>query len=52
MARALRALAAAALLLGPGAAPVPAAPSARLLAGAMSVVVSLPEDTPLEADPR
>jgi neutral/alkaline ceramidase-like enzyme len=45
MARAPCALALAALLLGPAAAA--AAPPARLLAGATSVVVSLPEDTPL-----
>jgi len=47
MARALRALAAAVVLLGSGIQPAAAAPSARLLAGAMSVTVSLPDDTPL-----
>lgn len=47
MVRALRALVVTALLLGPAPPPATAAPSARLLAGATSVVVSLPEDTPL-----
>ena len=47
MVRALRALVVTALLLGPAPPPAAAAPSARLLAGATSVVVSLPEDTPL-----
>lgn len=47
MPRALRALAVAVLLLGPAARPAPAAPPARLLAGATSVVVNLPDDTPL-----
>jgi hypothetical protein len=47
MARALCALAVTALLLGAGVTPAPAAPPARLLAGAMSVTVNLPEDTPL-----
>jgi hypothetical protein len=46
MAGALCALVAAALLLGPGARPVAAAP-ARLLAGAAGVTVELPGDTPL-----
>ncbi|HEY7436603.1 MAG TPA: neutral/alkaline non-lysosomal ceramidase N-terminal domain-containing protein [Methylomirabilota bacterium] len=46
MAGALCALVAAALLLGPGAGPVAAAP-ARLLAGAAGVTVELPGDTPL-----
>jgi neutral ceramidase len=45
MAGALRALAAAALLLGPGAEPTSGAP--RLLAGAAGVTVDLPADTPL-----
>ncbi len=44
---ALRALIAAALLLGPGAASVTAAPAPRLLAGAAGVAVDLPADTPL-----
>jgi neutral/alkaline ceramidase-like enzyme len=47
MARARRALAATTLLLASAVTPAPAAPPARLLAGATSVVVSLPEDTPL-----
>jgi hypothetical protein len=47
MPRALRALAVAVLLLAPPARPASAAPPARLLAGATSVVVSLPDDTPL-----
>src|SRR5260370_22544153 len=47
MARALRALAAAVVLLGSGIQPGAAAPSARLLGGAMSVTVSLPDDAPL-----
>lgn len=47
MVRALRALVVTALLLGPAPPPAAAAPPARLLAGATSVVVSLPEDTPL-----
>jgi neutral ceramidase len=47
MARARRALAVAALLLVSAAGPAPAAPPARVLAGATSVVVSLPADTPL-----
>jgi hypothetical protein len=46
MARALRALVVAALLLGPGF-PTAAAPAARLLAGAAAVTVDLPADTPL-----
>jgi hypothetical protein len=47
MAGALRALVAAALLLGSGAWPVAAAPAPRLLAGAAGVAVELPADTPL-----
>ncbi len=47
MSRALGALAAAVVLLVSGAPPATAAPPARLLAGAMSVTVSLPDDTPL-----
>lgn len=47
MARALRALGAVALLLGLPPAPLSAAPPARLLAGAVSVTVDLPDDTPL-----
>ena len=46
MARALRALVAAGLLLAPGGA-APAAAPAGLLAGAASVTVELPDDTPL-----
>jgi hypothetical protein len=46
-ARARRALAAVALLLGAAAGPVAAAPPGRLLAGATSVTVDLPDDTPL-----
>jgi len=45
--RALRALIAAVLLLGPGVASVIAAPAPRLLAGAAGVTVDLPADTPL-----
>ena len=47
MSRALGALAAAVVLLVSGAPPATAAPPARLFAGAMSVTVSLPDDTPL-----
>jgi neutral ceramidase len=47
MSRALGALAAAVVLLVSGVPPAAAAPPARLLAGAMSVTVSLPDDTPL-----
>jgi len=47
MTRAPGALAAAAVLLGSAVAPAPAAPAPRLLAGATSVTVSLPDDTPL-----
>jgi len=47
MARALRALVAAALLLGPGAALPAAAATPRLLAGAAVVTIDLPADTPL-----
>src|SRR6185369_7858627 len=47
MSRALRALAAAVVLLVSGAPPAAAAPPARVLAGATSVTVSLPDDTPL-----
>ncbi|HEX5529949.1 MAG TPA: hypothetical protein VFZ82_10320, partial [Methylomirabilota bacterium] len=47
MVGALCALLAAALLLGPGAGSVGAAPPSRLLAGAAGVTVDLPADTPL-----
>ncbi len=47
MARALRALVAAALLLGPGAALPAEAATPRLLAGAAAVTIDLPADTPL-----
>jgi hypothetical protein len=47
MVRALRALGLALALLGSVAAPVGAAPAPRLLAGAASVTVDLPGDTPL-----
>ncbi|HEY7039015.1 MAG TPA: neutral/alkaline non-lysosomal ceramidase N-terminal domain-containing protein [Methylomirabilota bacterium] len=47
IARARRATVAVALLLGTAASPVDAAPPGRLLAGAMSVTVDLPDDTPL-----